>query len=80
MIKAVFLVYRRPDLSPEQFRRYWVEVHGPLATSIPGVRKYVIDFPVPGPSTAPYDGLSELWFDSVEAYEAGLQPEGRIGS
>jgi uncharacterized protein (TIGR02118 family) len=78
MIKAVFLVYRRPDLSPEEFRRYWVDVHGPLAASIPGLRKYVINFPLPGAWTAPYDGISELWFDSAEAYEAGLaSPEGR---
>jgi hypothetical protein len=29
-------LHKRPDLSPEQFRKHWREVHGPLAAAIPG--------------------------------------------
>ncbi len=80
MIKAIFLVCKRNDLTFEQFRDYWIEVHGPIARRIPGVRKYVINLRLPDAdeATADYDGISELWFDSLEAYRAGLAaPEGR---
>ena len=29
-MKIVYCLRRRPDLSPEAFRRHWLEVHGPL--------------------------------------------------
>ena len=30
MIKLVYIVRRHPDISPESFRKYWLEHHGPL--------------------------------------------------
>jgi len=30
MLKLVYCISRRPDLTPEEFRRYWHEVHGPI--------------------------------------------------
>jgi uncharacterized protein (TIGR02118 family) len=41
MIKFIVVGYRRSELTPEQFRRYFREMHGPLAAAIPGVRRYI---------------------------------------
>jgi uncharacterized protein (TIGR02118 family) len=41
MIKVIGLLTRRPELTHEQFVKHWLEVHGPLAHAVPGVRRYV---------------------------------------
>ncbi len=33
MLKFVYCVRRRPDISLEEFRKYWLEHHGPLVRS-----------------------------------------------
>jgi uncharacterized protein (TIGR02118 family) len=91
MIKLVFCLRRREDLSRGEFQRYWLEQHGPLVRSyadVLGIRRYVqvhsiddgISMAVAGPrnSPPPYDGAAELWFDSLEALAAaGSTDEGR---
>jgi uncharacterized protein (TIGR02118 family) len=73
MVKLVGLIRKRSDLTTEQFRAHWLEVHAPLARQLPGLRRYAVNFidrkAVPN---AAYDGFSELWFDSAEALEAAL--------
>ena len=47
---------------------------------MPGLRKYVQDHVLPELSQGepPYDGIAELWFDSVDAFQAALaSPEGQ---
>jgi uncharacterized protein (TIGR02118 family) len=89
MIKLVFCVHRRPDIDEEEFHRYWRDEHGPLAASFApllGIKRYVQSHATPGPVSqalsasrgAPdgYDGVAELWFDSVEALIAAtVSPE-----
>ena len=41
MIKSLSLLTRRPELSHEEFVRHWLEIHAPLAHSVPDVRRYV---------------------------------------
>ena len=41
MIKSISLLTRRPEFSHEQFVKHWLEVHGPLAHGVPGIRRYV---------------------------------------
>ena len=44
MIKLVFVIRRREDLPLEEFHRYWLEEHGPLARRLLeplGARRYV---------------------------------------
>jgi uncharacterized protein (TIGR02118 family) len=98
MIKLVYVVRRRSDVSPEEFRRYWLEEHGPLVKSIApehGARRYVQSHTIDTPlndalvgirGMAPsYDGITEVWSDSLEALqaelssEAGQQAFGRLG-
>ena len=79
MTKVIFVVHKRPDMDRDEFRRYWRDVHGPLAAKIPGLRKYVQNHSLPDSASGalPCDGIAELWFDSPEEMQAGLaSPEG----
>ena len=74
LLKVSCLLTRRPDLTHEQFFRYWTEHHTPmLAKPQPGapkVYRYVQLHPitetVPALATAPYDGVAEIWFESLD--------------
>jgi uncharacterized protein (TIGR02118 family) len=71
-MKAIILLTRRDGDSPEDFRRWWLEEHAPLARQLPGLRKLVFNVVE---SEAEIDGVSELWFDSVEEFEAAYASE-----
>jgi uncharacterized protein (TIGR02118 family) len=83
MIKVVGLLTRRPELTHEQFVKHWLEIHGPLALAVPGVRRYVQSHII-GTRTRPdvpetqvdVDGIAELWYDDEAALaQAAATPE-----
>ena len=89
MIKLVFVMRRRDELSPEEFRRYWLEEHGPLARRLLeslGARRYVQTHTLDGDLNAAlaasrgtaeaYDGLAEIWWDTLDALLAAVASEG----
>jgi uncharacterized protein (TIGR02118 family) len=79
MLKFMVVIYKRPDLTPEDFRRYLQEIHGPLAKNLPGLRKYVQNFVCADPARNPpgWDAVVELYFDSRAAMEAAwASPQG----
>ncbi|MBM4226603.1 MAG: EthD family reductase [Gammaproteobacteria bacterium] len=69
MIKGVALVAKKAGMDDAAFHRYWKEVHGPIALRISALRKYVqshrLGTPLPGFENVPYDGVAEVWFDSL---------------
>jgi uncharacterized protein (TIGR02118 family) len=79
MLKFMVVLYRRQDLSQEQFRRHLKEVHGPLAQKLPGLKKYVQNYvsedakrEAPG-----WDAIVELYFEDRESMEkAWDSPQG----
>lgn len=89
MIKLTFCLVRLPHLSREAFQDYWFNTHGPLVASVAEVlqiRRYVQLHSLPPEvseglrasrgAPEPYDGVAELWFDSLEAMAAnGRRPE-----
>jgi uncharacterized protein (TIGR02118 family) len=91
MIKLVFCLRRLPQLSREEFQRYWFERHAPLVRSHAAalkIRRYVqthtgeqplndaLQTSRGGPDA--YDGVAELWWDSAEALAAATAtPEGQ---
>ena len=81
MVKLIYCINRKPELSVEEFHRYWRETHGPIAARIPGVRRYIQCHVVPAfyaSRTPQYDGAAELWFDDMEAFgSAARSPEAR---
>ena len=74
LLKVSCLLTRRADLTHEEFFRYWTEKHTPmLAKPQPGapkVYRYIqlrpIAESVPALRTAPYDGVAEIWFASLD--------------
>jgi uncharacterized protein (TIGR02118 family) len=66
---------RRPDITPAQFGRHWLDVHGELARHMPGVHSYVQNhilerlFEVSPFPDHEVDGISQQWFDDVAAME-----------
>ena len=70
-VKNVEFVHRRPDLDVEEFQRYWREVHGPLASEIPVILRYVQSHCRRGGYAngrqPPCDGIAITWFESTAA-------------
>lgn len=93
MFRIVHFIRRRPGLSHADFRRQWLDEHGPRVAAraaVLGIRRYVQTHVAHGDpfgallqstygtSTDLYDGLSELWIEDRDALAARLQtPEGR---
>ena len=90
MIKLVYCVRRRADVTPEKFHDYWLNTHGPKVRSVAeaiNALRYVQSHTSETPSdasirksrrmSAPYDGITEVWFQDAEHMnEAGLTDEG----
>ena len=78
MFKMMILLKKKSNLSDEDFARYWIETHAPLAKRMPGLRKYGVNVVRP-PANRPseYNGVVELWFDDVASMKkAFTSPEG----
>jgi uncharacterized protein (TIGR02118 family) len=80
MVKLLFLLKRASHLSPDQFHRYWQEMHAPLVDGIEEIsrhmRKYVQNHVVASfgdASEPPYDGVLEVWFDDLETLRDVLE-------
>jgi uncharacterized protein (TIGR02118 family) len=75
MIKFTILLRKRADLSHDEFVVYHKTKHAPLFISLPEVQQYVrryvqshtLAVDLPGMPPPAYDGITELWFDNVEA-------------
>jgi uncharacterized protein (TIGR02118 family) len=94
MIKIVFCLRRRSELSREEFQTYWRTTHAPLVQAHAdalGIRRYVqvhsiddaVSAAVTGPrhSPEPFDGVAELWLDSLDALMvAGSSDAGRVAA
>ncbi|RYX91971.1 MAG: EthD family reductase [Comamonadaceae bacterium] len=69
MFKAMILLKRREGVSLQEFSEWWLGAHAPLAMALPKVRGAMFNL-VDGDGSGPYDGVSELWFDSQADFEA----------
>ena len=91
MIKLVMCLYRKPELSREEFQDYWLNQHGPFfqenAETLKS-RRYVQSHTIDSPLNAAmqesrgmfpeYDGIAEVWFESEEELLAAMtSPEGQ---
>ena len=81
MLKLVYCLRRKPELTVEDFQRYWRDVHAPLVAeraALLGIKRYVqVHTGMPevnavlqarnGGAPEPYDGVAELWVESLDA-------------
>lgn len=73
LVKAIFLLRRRPDLSVAEFQKYWLEEHAPQIPHDAGILRYVQCHQAPesyGADTPAFDGVAELSFEDEAAFEA----------
>jgi uncharacterized protein (TIGR02118 family) len=89
MIKLVFTLRRRDGMTREEFQRYWREHHAPLVkrhADTLRIRRYVqtharetgLDEALAtsrGGEPGVYDGVAELWWDSLEDLVAAYSTE-----
>ena len=94
MIKLSFCLTRLPHLTREAFQAYWRGTHAPLVASVADelqIRRYVQTHSLPPDvqqglrasrdAPAEFDGVAELWFDSLEAMaENGRRPQAQAAA
>ena len=73
MVKAMVLLHRRPGMSSQEFREYTDRKHLEMLWQLPGLRRLIINYGLPGPDGEPaYDAIGEDWFDNAEAMGAAF--------
>ncbi len=89
-IKLYLLLKRREGIPLQAFRRYLLEVHGPLGLQLPGLRRYLQCHVRDGfcaVGEARFDAVEQLWFDDVEAltrmrkssqYREAFEPDSKL--
>jgi len=80
VIKFVVVLYRRPDLTAEQFHANLRGEHTELAEKLPGLRRYVQNHVAPDATRRHpgWDAVVELFWDDRASMEAAwASPEGR---
>lgn len=74
-VKNIEFVNKRPGMELTSFRKYWRDVHGPIASCIPVLERYeqnhlmLREYECPTPP--PYDGLAITWFRSTADMKRG---------
>jgi uncharacterized protein (TIGR02118 family) len=78
MLKIVYCLRRKPDMSREDFQKYWLETHAAFGKNIPGVKRYVQVHTLggemadmmaeghPAGKNEPFDGVAELWLEEED--------------
>lgn len=70
--KFMVLLNKQEDVSFEEYERYFFEEHLPYVLEIPGLRGYKVNLRHPEDEEAPYDGISEFWFDDRAAFDSAM--------
>ncbi|MED3855485.1 EthD family reductase [Priestia megaterium] len=86
-IARIAILRKKEELSIDIFGKQYLEVHGPIVTKIPGLRRYeqyhVVESTQPTGlgdedyprSSEPVDGFSKLWFDGLSSMETALKSD-----
>ena len=83
MLKFMVVLYRRKDLSAEEFAANLRQIHAPMAERIPGLRRYVQNHVASDLSRKHpgWDAIVELyWDDRVSMEAAWHSPEGEAAT
>ena len=81
MFKRMTLLRRRTGDTAAAFQAHWSSVHSTFVLELPGIRRYVQNDVIRGPSRVPCDGIVELWFDDAAAMQMGFaSPAGQAAA
>ena len=85
MVKLVYCLRRRADVSPEEFYRYWLDTHGSkvknAAEAMRALRYIQSHTCAPELNQAfaasrglapAYDGITEVWWNSIEDLKSAM--------
>src|SRR5258705_6325300 len=90
MIKVCYCLTRLPQISREEFQRYWRREHtraaGPDAADVLAIRRYTQLHTLDDGSSErmratrtgsmpEFDGIAEVWFDDTDAFFAAMDTE-----
>jgi uncharacterized protein (TIGR02118 family) len=81
LVKGVYQLKRMPGMGLDEFRKYWIEVHGSLGSKLPALRRYVQSHLIDEAylyAEPRYDGVAQLWFENADAMRAAFEsPQGK---
>ena len=76
MIKRVSLIRRKEGMSPDAFFAHWTGPHAEIVKRMPGVRGLRFGRVESWtPADAAWDGVGEIWFDSIEDAQKAFAAE-----
>ena len=70
MIKRISFLRRKEGMSHEEFFAHWTGPHADIVRKMPGIRGLRFGLVQSGRRRKPWDGVGEIWFDSVEDAKA----------
>ncbi len=73
MIQGIFQLTHRMGMAIDEFRRYWAEVHGPIVQSLIHYQQCLEPEEAYTYGDVRWDGVEEIWFDSLESARKTLQ-------
>lgn len=76
MYKVATLLKRKAGMPVEEFQRHLRSTYGPLVAKGPGLRRYVQSLALTQgyqKGELLFDAITEMWFDTVDAYNSFLQ-------
>ncbi len=75
MVKLVSLMKRADGMSRAEFAHWAVNEHPAIGKNMPGLRQYRVSVVREDQPEGEFDGVFELWFDSIEALDAAFASE-----
>jgi uncharacterized protein (TIGR02118 family) len=75
MIKRISLVARQPGMTIEDFERHWTGPHIEIVRQLKGLRGIRLNLIKHVEGEREWDGIGELWFDSVGEAQAAFAAE-----
>lgn len=76
MIKMIYCIRRRPDISHDEFHRYWRENHGPLVrkhAEAMKVKRYIQCHTIPDTPEMPLNKTIQENRDSIDPFDGAAE-------
>ncbi|MCM8732037.1 EthD family reductase [Hephaestia sp. GCM10023244] len=84
IIKTLTFMVRKPGTTHEEFMRYWLDVHAPMALKVPGMRGMICNeitsasngnLAISSGASVMIDGVAESWKEETSSLQNPAAPE-----